>query len=51
MMAKGKTSKIIQVPIDEELLKRSDETAGIVAESRAAFIRGACQQRLKNLRG
>jgi len=50
-MAKGKTSKIIQVPIDEELLKRIDETAGIVAESPAAFIREACQQRLKNLRG
>jgi hypothetical protein len=37
------------VPIGEELLKQIDETAGIVAESRAAFIREACQQRLKTL--
>jgi hypothetical protein len=35
--------------MDEYLLKRIDETAGIVAESRAAFIRNACQQRLKDL--
>ena len=48
-MAKAKYSKIIQVPIEEDLLKRIDETAGMVAESRAAFIRTACQQRLKNL--
>jgi metal-responsive CopG/Arc/MetJ family transcriptional regulator len=44
-----RTNKIIQVPIEEELLKQIDETAGIVAESRAAFIREACQQRLKTL--
>ena len=49
-MAKGKANKIIQVPMEEELLKRIDATAGIVAESRAAFIREACEQRLKNLR-
>ena len=48
-MPKGKMVKIVQVPIEEELLKRIDETAGIVAESRAAFIREACQQRLKTL--
>lgn len=42
-------SKIIQVPMEEELLKQIDATAGIVAESRAAFIREACQQRLKSL--
>jgi len=49
-MAKTKTKKIIQVPIDDELLERIDATAGIVAESRAAFIREACNQRLKSLR-
>ena len=49
-MAKGKVHKIIQVPMEEDLLKRIDATAGIVAESRAAFIREACQQRLKSLR-
>ena len=48
-MAKSKRNKIIQVPMEQELLKRIDATAGIVAESRAAFIREACQQRLKSL--
>jgi hypothetical protein len=47
-MRKNKTKKIIQVPMEEDLLKRIDATAGIVAESRAAFIRAACQQRLKS---
>ena len=47
-MAKSKRKKIIQVPMDEDLLERIDATAGIVAESRAAFIRTACQQRLKS---
>ncbi len=36
--------------MEEELLKQIDATAGIVAESRSAFIREACQQRLKTLR-
>jgi metal-responsive CopG/Arc/MetJ family transcriptional regulator len=49
-MARSKTNRIIQVPMEEELLKQIDATAGIVAESRAAFIREACQQRLKSLR-
>ena len=49
-MAKGKVHKIIRVPMEEDLLKRIDATAGIVAESRAAFIREACQQRLKSFR-
>jgi len=49
-MAKSKGKKIIQVPIEDDLLKRIDATARIVAESRAAFIREACQQRLKTLR-
>ncbi|MGH7844152.1 MAG: hypothetical protein ACREQW_03110 [Candidatus Binatia bacterium] len=48
-MARGKEKKVIQVPIEDELLKRIDATAGTVAESRAAFIREACKQRLKNL--
>lgn len=47
-MAKAK--KIIQVPMEDELLQSIDATAGVVAESRAAFIREACKQRLKSLR-
>ena len=43
-----KNTKIIQVPVDEELLKQIDATAGVVAESRSAFIREACQQRLNS---
>ena len=49
-MAKTKSKKIIQVPIEDDLLERIDASAGVVAESRAAFIREACQQRLKSLR-
>ena len=45
----GRASKIVQVPMDEYLLKQIDESAGTVAESRAAFIRNACQERLKDL--
>jgi metal-responsive CopG/Arc/MetJ family transcriptional regulator len=48
-MAKSKAKKIIQVPIDDELLERIDASAGVVAESRAAFIREACEERLKSL--
>jgi hypothetical protein len=48
IMAKAK--KIIQVPIEDDLLGRIDATAGVVAESRAAFIREACKQRLRSLR-
>ncbi len=48
-MAKRKGKKIIQVPIEDDLLKRIDASAGVVAESRAAFIREACQQRLNSL--
>lgn len=48
-MANSRAKKIIQVPIDDELLHRIDATAGVVAESRAAFIREACKQRLKSL--
>ena len=35
--------------MEDELLKRIDAAAGIVAESRAAFIREACRQRLKTM--
>jgi hypothetical protein len=48
-MAKSKKKKIIQVPMDTDLLQSIDSTAGVIAESRAAFIREACQQRLKSL--
>lgn len=48
-MPKNKSKKIIQVPIEDDLLKRIDASASVVAESRAAFIREACQQRLKRL--
>jgi hypothetical protein len=48
-MGRNKNKKIIQVPMDADLLERIDSTAGVVAESRAAFIREACQQRLKSL--
>ena len=48
-MAMSKGKKVIQVPIEDDLLKRIDATAAVVAESRAAFIRKACQQRLKTL--
>ncbi|MBI4590742.1 MAG: ribbon-helix-helix protein, CopG family [Candidatus Rokubacteria bacterium] len=49
-MARSRAKKIIQVPIEDDLLERIDETAGMVAESRAAFIREACRQRLKSLK-
>ena len=48
-MTNSKHKKIIQVPMEEELIEQIDATAGVVAESRAAFIREACQQRLKSL--
>lgn len=48
-MAKRRGKRIIQVPIDEDLLKHLDATAGVVAESRAAFIREACRLRLRDL--
>ena len=48
-MAKNRGKRIIQVPIEEDFLDRIDETAGVVSESRAAFIREACKLRLKSL--
>ena len=50
-MAARMTKKVIQVPIDEELLARIDESVGRVAASRAAFIREACRWRLETLKG
>ena len=50
-MARRTTKKIIQVPIEDKLLMRIDETVGRVAESRAAFIREACRLQLKALEG
>lgn len=50
-MGQRATKRIIQVPIEDELLMRIDETVGRVAESRAAFIRDACRLRLKALEG
>lgn len=49
-MAQRKTKKIIQVPIEADLLERIDTTVLMVAESRAAFIREACRQRLRTLK-
>lgn len=48
-MGKSKAKKIIQVQIEDDLLERIDATAGVVAESRAVFIREVCKQRLKSL--
>jgi metal-responsive CopG/Arc/MetJ family transcriptional regulator len=48
-MPRGRAKRIIQVPIEEDLLVRLDETAGSVAESRAEFIREACRLRLRSL--
>lgn len=48
-MAKNRAKRVIQVPIEEDLLERIDTTAGAVAESRAAFVREACKLRLKSL--
>ncbi len=48
-MARGRLKKIIQIPIHQDLLVRIDETSGVLAESRAAFIREACRLRLRSL--
>lgn len=45
--AAKRASRIVQVPIGIALLERIDTAAGHVAESRAAYIRGACERRLK----
>jgi metal-responsive CopG/Arc/MetJ family transcriptional regulator len=48
-MAKSRAKKIIQVPIEDGLLKRINESAEDVFESRSAFIREACRLRLRDL--
>ena len=48
-MADSKAKIIIQVPIEGELLKLIDISADAASQSRAAFIREACKQRLKSL--
>ncbi len=40
--------RIIQVPMDPALLERVDSAAAHVAESRSAYIRGACERRLRS---
>lgn len=39
--------RIIQVPMDATLLEQVDSAAAHVAESRSAYIRGACERRLR----
>jgi len=47
-IAKPRASyRIIQVPMDPPLLARVDSAAAHVAESRSAYIRGACEWRLR----
>jgi len=41
------THRIVQVPMDAGLLDAVDAAAGRVAESRAAYIRHACAERLR----
>lgn len=48
-MAKGVAKKVIQIPIEDDLLEGIDETAKAMATSRAAFIREACKLRLRGL--
>ncbi len=48
IVAKSRAKKIIQVPMEDELLERIDATASAVAVSRAAFIREACKLHLKS---
>ena len=39
----------MQVPVEAAFLERIDTGAGIVRESRAQFVREACELRLKHL--
>jgi hypothetical protein len=41
------THRIVQVPMDAHLLDAVDAAAGRLAESRAAYIRTACEERLR----
>lgn len=44
-----RAKRLIQVPIDDSLLTRIDSGASVVRESRAEFVRQACEQRLRKL--
>lgn len=48
-MAKTGVKKIIQLPIESDLLVRIDETATALATSRTAFIHEACRLRVQSL--
>ena len=41
--------KIVQVPVDETFLARIDTGASVLRESRAGFVRAACEMRLQSL--
>ena len=41
--------KIVQVPVDENFLARIDTGASLLRESRAGFVRAACEMRLRSL--
>ncbi len=41
--------KIVQVPVDDRFLERIDGGASLVRESRAQFVRQACELRLRQL--
>ena len=41
--------KVIQVPMDERLLKEVNRKAKVQLSTRAAFIRKACEEYLRNL--
>ena len=41
--------KIVQVPVDETFLARIDKGASVLRESRAGFVREACEMRLRSL--
>jgi hypothetical protein len=49
MRKESRSTRVIQVPIDQGLLSKIDDSARSVAESRAAFIREACKLRLREL--
>ncbi len=41
--------KVIQVPVDQELLKKLDDLSGKQGKSRSELIRQACLQYLQNI--
>ena len=48
-MTKAAAKKIIQLPLDRNLLARIDETAEALETSRVAFIHEACRLHLQSL--